>query len=336
MKTNRFTHTLSTLLVLWAAPGLAQTSELGVGEARPWAQNVPIEEQQAAVQLFHQGNSLSKNSLFSNAVESYQQALAHWDHPAIHYNMAMALQTLSRQLELHEHLTAALRYDGKPLDEGKQKRAQQLKTVVEQQLARLEIICDVPGATVTMGDQPLCSAPSHFTRWVLPSEYTFTSTKDGYSSERNTRRRTLRGGESVTLHFQMYTDAELKRGVRWLPAWIPWTVLGGGAAIAASGGWLYTQAHANHQRFDRDFKEQCPSGCVPPPELAAVRIRGDRLQRNASVAYAVSGAALVTGLVLLYANQEQARYLTADEHERQMNIAPLVGDQRGVVMTIRY
>ncbi len=334
MKMKRFAQVLTALLMLWAAPGFAQSSELGVGEARPWARNVPIEEQQAAARLFHEGNDHSDEGLLANAVESYQQALAHWDHPAIHYNMAMALQTLNRPLDLHEHLTAALRYEGRPLDEGKRNRARQLKTVVEQQLSRLEIICDVPAATVVMGEETLCHSPAHFERWVLPAEYTFTASKEGYSSELNARRRTLRRGDNVTLHFQMYTDDELKQSERWLPGWVPWTVLGGGAAIAAGGGWLYTQAHENHQRFDRAIRD-C-GGCVPAPELAALRTRGDRLQRNASGAYVASGAALVTGLVLLYANQEQTRYLTADEHEQQLTIAPLLGDQRGAVMTIRY
>src|SRR6185312_11627208 len=105
---------------------------------------------------------LFDKGLLANAVESYRQALTHWDHPAIHYDMALALQTLNRPLELREHLTAALRYDGRLLDEGKRNRVQQLKTVVEQQLAKLEIICDVPDAKVVMGEETLCSTPTHF------------------------------------------------------------------------------------------------------------------------------------------------------------------------------
>ncbi|WP_224248333.1 hypothetical protein [Hyalangium gracile] len=293
-----------------------------------------MEARQSSRRLFLEGISLSQNGIFAQAVERYQQALQHWDHPAIHYNMAMALQNLNMPIELHAHLTAALRYDGKPLDEGKQKRARQLKTLVEQQLAQLEIICDVPGATVTTGEEILCHSPAHLTRWVLPAEYTFVARKEGYSSELNTRRRTLRRGENLTLHFRMYTDDELKRGERWLPVWAPWAVLGGGAAFAMGGGWLYTRAHDSHQRFDKAIRD-C-GGCLPAPEISALRVRGDQLQRGATGAYIAGGAALLTGLVLLYANQEQTRYLTADEHERQLNIAPLLGDQPGAVMTFRY
>ncbi|WP_224361855.1 hypothetical protein [Hyalangium versicolor] len=331
---NRFVQALMILLALWATPGLAQSSELVVEDLRLWARNVSPEEQQAAIKLFHEGNTLSRNGLFSKAVENYQQALRHWDHPAVHYNLAVTLQSLDRPLELHEHLTAALRYEGMPLDEGKRTRARQLKQLVEQQLARLEIRCDVPGATVTMGTETVCNGSAHFTRWVLPGEYTFTPVKDGYSTEWNTRRRSLRRGESVSVNLHLYTDDELKMSDRWLPRWVPWAVLGGSAAIAASGGWLYTQAHDRHRRFDRAIRE-C-GGCVPASETTSLRVRGDQMQRGATGAYIASGAAVITGLVLLYANQEQTRYVTADVHERQLNIAPLLGEQKGAVMTLHY
>lgn len=321
------------LSMLWAAPALAQSSELGVGEQRPWARSVSQQEQQAADALFQEGNIQLHGALFVKAAETYRRALQHWDHPAIHYNLALALLTLNRPLEFHASLEGALRYGGEPLDEGKRNRARQLKALVEQQLlTRLELICDVPGSSVKMGEEPLCNAPARFVRWVLPGEVTFTATKEGYPS--NLRRRTLRSGETVTLHFKMYTEEELTQHTQRWAAWKPWAMLGAGAAIAASGGLFYAQARANHQDFDTGVRSCI--GCELTPELTARRLRGDRLQRVASGAYTAGGAALVTGFALLYANRPKTRVLTPDEHEQDMNLTPVLGKHPGAVLTIRY
>jgi hypothetical protein len=58
---------------------------------RPWAKGVSQDQQRAAIALFEAGNGLLKESIFLKAVENYRKALALWDHPGIHYNLALAL-----------------------------------------------------------------------------------------------------------------------------------------------------------------------------------------------------------------------------------------------------
>ncbi len=333
MKRASFIPAFTLLFLLWAVPTSAQPSELGLGEQRPWAVGVSLEDQQAAEALFREGNSQMKAALFVKAADTYREALQHWSHPAIHFNRALALQTLNSPLELHENLEEALRYEGAPLDEAKRNRARQLKALVEQQvLTRLEVTCDVPGSSVKVGEELLCKAPASFVRWVLPGEVTFTTLKEGYPE--HPRRRTLRAGQTVTLDFKMYTEEELTRQTQRWAAWKPWAVMGAGVAIAAGGGFLYTQARANYRDFDATV--QSCIGCALEPEVAAKRARGIRMQNLASGAYAVSGATLVTGLVLLYANRGKSQLLTPDEHEQELNLSPVLGEQTGVVMTLRY
>jgi hypothetical protein len=266
------------------------------------------------------------------AADSYREALKLWDHPSIHFNLALALLNLNQPLEQHKHLTAALQYNGEPLDSAKRQRAQQLKAAIELRLTRLEIICDVPGSSVQMGQELLCTAPARFTQWVLPGEVTFTTIKKDYPS--NIRPRVLRPGETVTLHFRMYTDEELTRSEQRWAAWKPWAVLGTGVAIAAGGGVLYTYAHDNHRRFDEEIRN-C-GGCLPSQDVASLRSRGDTQQKMASGAYVVGGATIATGMVLLYLNRSQTRSITPDEHEQELNIAPLIGRETGVVATVRF
>jgi hypothetical protein len=61
---------------------------------RPWVKGVSAADQSAAIELFHEGNGLLKESLFVQAAAKYREALHHWDHPGIHYNLALALLNL--------------------------------------------------------------------------------------------------------------------------------------------------------------------------------------------------------------------------------------------------
>src|SRR5678816_3672427 len=65
------------------------------GDERPWAAGVPADKQALALKLFQDGNSQLNDGIFTKAVELYREALKSWDHPAIHYNMALALMTVS-------------------------------------------------------------------------------------------------------------------------------------------------------------------------------------------------------------------------------------------------
>ena len=73
----------------------AQTGPTETGD-RPWAKGVSKERQEAAWEVFREGNALLKDSLFAKAADKYREALKSWDHPAIHYNLALALVNLDQ------------------------------------------------------------------------------------------------------------------------------------------------------------------------------------------------------------------------------------------------
>ena len=345
---NRFTRYAVVALVLGgiATPGVAQQqqpSELGTGDQqRPWAKGVSAEQQAKALALFRDGNFLLKNSLFPKAVEKYREALKLWDHPAIHYNTALALLNLNEPLELHEHLVSAMRYGAAPLDSDKFERAQTFKTLVEQQLSHVEVSCEVPGAQVSLDGKVLFSAPGHYEGLVLPGAHTFSAEGPGYP--RNDRKRTLTPGEKYTLPFKLYTDEELTRYSRHWDAWKSWAVVGAGVAVAGGGGLLHLQARKSFDSFDAGVLS-C-GGCMPTKEMASKRSRGDTFQRVAVGSYAAGGAALLTGMVLLYVNRAQPYRISPEELEQgatappeqpAVSVLPIVGrGEGGVLAAFRF
>jgi len=344
---NRFTISLTVALAwvcLRATPAAAQHAELDVGgsQERPWANGVPQDKQAAAAVPFHEGNQLLKNSLFPRAVEKYREALKHWDHPAIHYNMALALLNLNEPLALHHHLTESMRYGEAPLDKDKFERAANFKTLIEGQLSHVDITCDVEGTTVMLDGQELFKAPGRYQGFVKPGPHTISAIKAGYL--RQDRKRNLTPGEKLQLPLKLYADEELTRYNRYWAAWKPWTMLGVGAAVAAGGGLLHLQARDSFASFDTGV--QSCGGCIPERALDSKRTRGDTLQKVAVGTYAAGGGALVTGLVLLYVNRARPYQVSPDELEQGASVAaelpavsvvPLVGgDKSGVLAVIRF
>ncbi|REG19090.1 hypothetical protein ATI61_12340 [Archangium gephyra] len=297
---------------------------------RPWAKGVSPEQQQAAMALFQSANSLLKESVFVQAVEKYRKALEAWPHPAIHYNLALALMNLDQPVEVHEQLVAALRYGPAPLENEKYEYARNYKTLMERQLARVDIACDTPGATVTLDGQTLFVAPGKFSGLVRPGAHSIVATKEGFLPTDQSR--TLLPGETAALELKMFTSEDLIEYRRKWAAWMPWMVAGAGVAVGAGSGWLHLQARDNLRALDAGVT-QC-GGCFLTPALDATLTRGNTYQALAMGGYAVGGAALITGVVLVYLNQPQPFRIDPSQKKLEVvGIAPLVGGGTGGILT---
>ncbi|MCY1081974.1 PEGA domain-containing protein [Archangium lansingense] len=297
---------------------------------RPWAKGVSKEQQQAAMVLFQAANALLKESVFVQAVEKYREALQSWKHPAIHYNLALALMNLDQPVEVHEQLVEALRYGPAPLETEKYEYARNYKTLMERQLARVEISCDTPGATVTLDGQTLFVAPGNYAGLVRPGAHSIVATKEGFLPSDQSR--TLLPGETAALQLKMFTSEDLIEYRRKWAAWMPWMVVGAGVAVGAGSGWLHLQARDNLRALDEGVT-QC-GGCFLTPALDATLNRGNTYQSLAIGGYALGGAALVTGVVLVFINQPQPFRIDPTQKKVEVvGVAPLVGSGTGGILT---
>src|SRR3954463_10623282 len=85
------------------------------GDTRPWAVGVAVADQQKALQLFHGGNVQLNDGLFAKAADKYREALKPWDHPAIHYNLALAQMNLDQPIDAYNNLQSAVKFGEPPL-----------------------------------------------------------------------------------------------------------------------------------------------------------------------------------------------------------------------------
>src|SRR5215813_4735696 len=82
---------------------------------KPWAAGVPDKEQAAALAIYRDGNAEFEESRYAQALAKYREAIKHWDHPAIRFNMAVSRVNLDQPLDASEDLDAAIKYGAAPL-----------------------------------------------------------------------------------------------------------------------------------------------------------------------------------------------------------------------------
>jgi hypothetical protein len=306
-------------------------------EETPWGKGVPIPEREAARALVREGNRLIEESLFLGAANKYREALKHWDHPAIHFNLALALINLDQPIEVYQHLEQAMQYGDGPLGPDKLENAKKYKALVEGQLARVSIECEVRGARVTMDGKELFIAPGRHERLVRAGIHTIVASQEGFVPTERTEN--LPAGKTTALKLTLYTNEELTRYRRKWPAWKPWMAVVAGVVVGGAGGVLHWQAARNFAAYDQGIID-C-SGCVPSSEVITLRTRAEALRTLTIVSYAVGGAGVTTGIVLLGVNRRRAYRINPSDDQPapspSLSFAPLLGPgQAGLVTTLRF
>ena len=140
--------------------------------ARPWAVEIAPREQEAALLRFNEGNRLLADGAWAAALDKYRNALAHWDHPAIHYNSALALVNLDQPIELHGALERAMAYGAAPIDEDKFDRAKGLKRLVDKLVASVAYRGVPAGATLTIDGKDVFVGPGDYHGLVVAGAHT--------------------------------------------------------------------------------------------------------------------------------------------------------------------
>ncbi len=287
------------------AVALASTSAAARGPASTpepvdecfWPSGGPRQTRAAVQSLVTEGNDLLNQSIFVAAADKYREALKRCNHPALHYNLALALMNLDQPVEMYEHLVAATRFGADPIEKDRFLQARNYVTLLEKQLVHLKVRCGVEGAQVTLDGRSLFAAPGEFDGRVRPGLHSIIATKEGLHP--NEVQRQLDGGQAVALSLELKPVEELTEYRRRWPAWKPWTLAGAGALVAAAGGGL--DYFGQKKVRDFDARVLACNGCNAGP----ARDQGLRMQRVAVGAFAVGGAALAAGVVLAILNRTQ-------------------------------
>jgi hypothetical protein len=314
-----------------------------VDAIRPWAEGVPFEQQVAARDLFMEGNVLLRDTLFGAAAAKYEQAIALWAHPAFHYNLALARIHLDQPILAHESMRKAVQHGPAPLGQDRYEHARSYLQLLRNQLAEIEVVCEQPGAQVSLDGKPLFIGPGRYQDLVQPGGHQVVASAAGRIPA--TEQLVLAPGERARVAIApLYLHVREQR--RW-PAWRPWAVVGAGATVTLVGGALQWNAARALGAFDRGVGELGCSG-GPPPDGSARRNctsvglgsedatpwrRATWQQRVAVAGYTFGGAAVVTGAVLLVLNRAQPMREYVAQPQAWLMVAP---DHVGVAARLHF
>ncbi|MDX2090500.1 MAG: hypothetical protein SFX73_21760 [Kofleriaceae bacterium] len=301
------------------------------GDTRPWAVGVPPEKQQAALKKFRDGNLQLNTGFFADAAKLYREALIDWDHPAIHYNLALALLNLDQPIEVYDSLEKAIKFGPAPLEKDKFDHAKEYMLLVEKQIATVEVSCAKAGAKVSVdGKEVFTVKPGEVGRYkgrVRVGRHTFVAEKPGYNAQVDAPY--VEPGQNFRIELTLYTAEELTRYKRrWNAGWMPYAVIGAGVVAGGVGGLMQMSATSKYEEYDTEVA-RCneASGQMGCTEASVTDIKksGDTNRTIGMIGYGVAGAAIVTGVLLLYLNREQSYEITADQYKAEQRKKGLLG-----------
>ena len=282
---------------------IAAASSSRADDAKPWATGVAESEQSAALAIYRAGNSEFEESRYPQALTKYREALAHWDHPAIRFNMAVALINLDQPLEANEHLAKAMAFGAAPLGAEGYAQAVTYKKLLDGQLAHLRVKCGVDGAEVTLDGKPFLRCTGEATRLLMPGDHHLVATKPGFQAE-STALVLVPGKEHVHEVKLAAVGAKLVR--RW-GANRPWIVVGIGVGAALIGTVFELQSRSDYQSHDDLVASRCPVGCPPDMPVSSSLETKARIENIAGISFLATGGILVVaGLVGVYLNTPRA------------------------------
>jgi len=283
----------AVLLAIALAGGRAQADD------KPWAAGVSEQDQAAALAMYRDGNTEFEGSRYAQALAKYREAVKHWDHPAIRFNMAVALINLDQPLEAYESLERAMKFGADPLGAEGFAQAVTYKKLLDGQLTHLRVTCDSDGAEVTLDGKPFLKCKGEAARMLVPGEHQVVASKQGYQTE--TAALVLVPGKEH-VHVVHLAPVATKLVRRW-SANRPWIVVGIGAGAALLGGVFELQSRSDYDAFDKYVMTACPAGCGPTMPVDMGQKSKAHIENIAGVSLlAAGGLTAVAGLVGVYLN----------------------------------
>lgn len=324
--------------------GMNESLQNGSGTDRPWARGVSKAEQQAALALFHDGNVQLNDGLFAKAVEKYSEALKHWNHPAIHYNLALALMNVDQPINAYDNLQEAIKFGAAPLQsKDKFDNARSYLRLLDQQIAQIEVTCMKQGAKVSVDGKPVFVGPGTYKARVRAGRHTFVAELEGHPTKITAPY--ISPGAPFRIELKLYTIAELTRyHRRWSSTWAPYTVIGAGVVVGLVGGGLEVAAQNTFHNFDATIAKcnttSSGAGCTASKDLIGMRNRGNSQRTLGYVGYGVAAGAIVTGAVLAYLNRNTPYQIRPEDMDAEqgssVSVAPMVGPDGAGAMVLGH
>jgi hypothetical protein len=272
----------------------------GADPAPPWAQGVETSRQDQANVLFDAANQLFAQQAHGPALVKYEAAIALWDHPMIRFNMAVTEIRLDRILEADRDLERAMRFGQAPFTPELYQQALDYQSLLRGRIGDIEVDCRQGEVQVLLDGKPWFECPGKHTMRVIAGEHVIVGERPGFLT--SSSRVFVAGGAVTAQRIELVSLEDAAHLEYPRPRWMPWSIAGGGAALAAGGLGFYLAGKNQLESFHRDFANLCTSGCAADLSDHALLRRerdGALLKGKIAVSMMVAGGAVTVGGVVL-------------------------------------
>jgi hypothetical protein len=285
-----------------------------------WAKGVTPQHQKDANALFAEGNQLFAQQAHAPALEKYKAALALWDHPLIHFNTAVTEIRLDRILDAAADLDKALQYGEKPFPSKElYQQALDYQLLVKGRVGEVDASCTQPHVHMLLDGKPWFDCPGSGKQRVLIGEHVILGEDPTKGLVPETHKVVVASGATVAqaITLRGFDSAVVLKYP--YPRWIPFTIAGGGAAIALGGLAFWFAGRSQMDEFESDFATECPTGCdaglnaKPQEKLLAEKRDSAELKGKIGISMMIAGGAItVTGTVMAIINSKAKRVLPVE------------------------
>lgn len=165
----------------YAEPAYAEPAraEIERDDDAPWSRGVSAEDRKKAQARYDDGNVFLAANQYRQATQSYKQAIKHWPHPAIHFNLVISQLGEDRFIEAYIDLLEVMKYGPEALDPLDYQKALEFRHRLKDKVGVVRILCNESDAVVTINGLPL-------DRWHRARDYPALATDIvGDASERS-------------------------------------------------------------------------------------------------------------------------------------------------------
>lgn len=283
-------HRISVCAISLAAALAVVAPRSAAAEDSPWSTGVSSDRQAQANKLFAEGNELYAQQAHGPAAEKYRAALELWDHPLIRYNLATALIRLDKPLEASEELEKALRYGSQPFKPELYSSAQDYQALLKGRVGWLEVSCEQAGTKISIDGKPLFNCPGSQKVRILAGEHSVGGEQKDFLSVN--RRVVVPGGDTLKESIKLIPlDQAVVLKYKY-PRWVPWTVAGVSAGVAAGGLLTYLSGRSLMADYDQRFSANYPKG-ISEEDLKADASTGLYEQRESAKTRGTIGISLM-------------------------------------------
>jgi hypothetical protein len=161
---------------------------------------------------------------------------------------------------------------------------------------------------VQLDGKDLLDCPGTQAKKLKAGRHQVVGQKPGFETE--SRAIELRAGKKTTLVLELKVVGTKGHLERRMNKWVPWTVVGIGAAALAVSVPFYVSADNQRTQWDEQFLDDCSAGCKlqdltaeQRSDLDAIDTKRDRAARLFYASVAVGAVGVTAGVVLVLVNQ---------------------------------